>query len=89
MIARGCQVYDGCSDCVAEGIVEQEADRLADIEAENARRAQWGDPPIGCAACGARDLTYNDYVYGADADGRRGERQKEWECNMCGSAVRA
>lgn len=89
MSARGCDVYNGCADCVAEQIVEQENDRLADIAAENARRAQFGGAPIGCEACGARDLTYNDYVYGSDADGRRGERRKEWECNMCGAAVRA
>jgi hypothetical protein len=84
-----CGVYDGCADCVAEGIAEQEADRLADIAAENARRAQFGDPPIGCAACGAHDMSYEpSYIWGADADGRRGScTTASYTCQMCGKAI--
>jgi DNA-directed RNA polymerase subunit RPC12/RpoP len=91
VIARACDVYDACADCVAEGIAEQEADRLADIAAENARRAQFGDPPIGCEACGARQMVLEpSYIDGADADGNRGRRlPAEYVCGMCGWAVRA
>ncbi len=90
-LTTACQVYDGCADGVAEGIAEQEHDRLCDIAAENAKRAQFGEPPVGCAACGARDLLFvESWIYGSDADGRRGVRIPAfYECNMCGESVRA
>jgi len=70
---------------------DAEHDRLDAICMENARRAQWGDPPSACEACGEPygSGDYQDYVYGADGDGRRGVRVKSWDCGNCGTEMGA
>lgn len=43
--------------------------------------------PDACSECGARDWKCigSDPNYGADADGRRGVMEREWECRNCGN----
>jgi hypothetical protein len=61
---------------------------------EDAKRERWEEkygslePDEDCEVCGERAWKFlgDDPQYGADADGRRGTRLTEWEC-QCGQLL--